>query len=126
MKHNFPRRFHGNRHNFFQGAARASARAAVLGAILALGACAYRQPAYGPTYSAPPANGVYHAVPNSQVGCTNGIMSDPNVDAVIGGALGGLAGNQFGAGTGKQAMTALGAVAGALAGHKVGSAYGPC
>lgn len=39
---------------------------------------------------------------------------------VIGGAAGGLLGNQFGKGSGNAAMTAAGAAGGALAGHEVG------
>lgn len=44
---------------------------------------------------------------------------------LIGGALGGLVGNQFGRGGGNAAMTALGAVAGAVAGNQVGTATAP-
>lgn len=121
--------------HYFNFATRTSAQLLLVAAALALTACAARQPYGQPAYSpqgysrqaSGPANGVYHAIPaNGQPGCTQGIMSDPNVDAVIGGALGGLLGNQMGEGKGKQAMTALGAVAGVVAGHKIGTAYGPC
>ena len=39
---------------------------------------------------------------------------------VIGGAAGGLLGNQFGKGSGNAAMTGVGAAGGALAGHEIG------
>ena len=39
--------------------------------------------------------------------------------AVIGGVLGGVVGNQFGHGTGRAAMTVLGAAGGAVAGNNV-------
>jgi uncharacterized protein YcfJ len=39
---------------------------------------------------------------------------------LIGGAAGGLLGNQFGKGSGNAAMTGVGAVGGAVAGHEVG------
>lgn len=47
------------------------------------------------------------------------------IGTVAGGALGGLAGNQFGKGKGKTAMTAAGAVGGAYAGHEVAKDHYP-
>ncbi len=41
------------------------------------------------------------------------------VGAVTGGVLGGVVGNQFGSGSGRTAMTVLGAVGGGVAGHEV-------
>lgn len=45
---------------------------------------------------------------------------------MVGGALGGLAGNQFGEGSGKDAMTALGAVVGAVEGNKLAARSNRC
>jgi uncharacterized protein YcfJ len=39
-------------------------------------------------------------------------------DAIVGGIIGGLIGNQFGGGSGKDAMTGLGAITGAIVGGK--------
>lgn len=45
--------------------------------------------------------------------------SDHLVGTIAGGAVGGVVGNQFGGGSGKTALTVLGAVGGALAGREV-------
>ena len=47
-------------------------------------------------------------------------LTNQNGGTLLGGAIGGLAGNQFGKGRGKTAATAFGAVLGAFAGNKVG------
>ncbi len=41
----------------------------------------------------------------------------------IGGAAGGLLGNQFGRGSGNAAMTAAGALGGAVVGHEIGKSH---
>ena len=60
------------------------------------------------------------AVAMAGSGCTNNPQTNKELQCaggVLGGAaLGGLIGNQFGAGKGKQAMTAVGAGAGAAVG----------
>jgi uncharacterized protein YcfJ len=43
----------------------------------------------------------------------------PVLGTLAGGAIGGLAGHQFGKGSGNTAMTAAGAAGGAVAGHKL-------
>lgn len=56
-------------------------------------------------------------------GCTNNPQTNKNLQCaggVLGGAaIGGVLGNQFGGGHGKQAMTAIGAGAGAAAGTQL-------
>lgn len=50
------------------------------------------------------------------------IEEEPNYGgALVGSAAGAVAGNQFGKGKGKKAMTFLGAIAGAMAGSQVGT-----
>lgn len=64
-------------------------------------------------------------VPAGKVGVVTAVREvnvkgDANgVGAVAGGVLGGLLGNQVGGGTGRTAMTVVGAVGGGLAGHEV-------
>jgi surface antigen len=73
-------------------------------AALSLGLAACQQP--GP-YGTGPAPG--------EIG-----MNKTTGGALVGAAAGGLLGNQFGSGSGKGAMTALGVVAGGLLGSQVG------
>src|ERR1700732_3821303 len=47
-------------------------------------------------------------------------MNKTTGGALVGAAAGGLLGNQFGSGSGKGAMTALGVIAGGLLGSQVG------
>lgn len=54
--------------------------------------------------------------PRGQYGCQGGNAA---AYTLVGGAVGGLVGNQFGQGSGKDAMTALGAVVGAVEGNKL-------
>jgi surface antigen len=73
---------------------------------VSLGACA--QPGSSPGYGGRAAPG--------EIG-----LNKTTGGALVGAGLGGLAGSQFGHGSGKLAMTALGVLAGGLAGSSVGS-----
>src|SRR4051812_31730571 len=79
---------------------------AAIALTLSLGACAQGQPGYGgPERAAPGEIGL-----NKTTGGT-----------LVGAGLGGLAGSQFGHGSGKLAMTAVGVLAGGFAGSQVGA-----
>jgi surface antigen len=78
---------------------------AVVALTTALGACA-QDGGYG--YG-------YNAAPPGQIG-----LNKTTGGALLGAGLGGLAGSQFGGGSGKMAMTALGVLAGGFLGSQVG------
>jgi outer membrane lipoprotein SlyB len=61
--------------------------------------------------------GVVVSVNQVQVPVQNN--SEPIIGTVAGGVVGGVVGNQFGGGSGKTALTVLGAVGGALAGREI-------
>lgn len=108
---------------------------AALVASALLGACAYPQsyPAYsqapaGPAYNPPPQYAQRGSVaPASYVGTIASIdlmrpearQASP-VGAIAGAVIGGLLGNQVGAGSGKAVATVAGVAGGALAGNEIG------
>lgn len=115
-------RYRLDRENFMNFTTRTLALMVAAGAFTQLAACAtYQQPYPQQGYAQVQQPGTY-PIYQAQPACANGMLSDPMVNAVVGGALGGLAGNQFGKGSGKSAMTALGAVAGVVAGQQVAQA----
>ncbi|TRM53703.1 glycine zipper 2TM domain-containing protein [Achromobacter sp. LC458] len=80
-------------------------------------ASAPRAPAPAPAQQACQSCGVVETIRQVQVpGKDN---SDHLVGTIGGGVVGGVVGNQFGGGSGKTALTVLGAVGGALAGREV-------
>jgi surface antigen len=89
------------------------------GALLVL---AVSLPLAAPT----PAQAQSHGCDRSAMGQVFSTSKENIIGSLGGAALGGLIGNQFGGGSGKGAMTALGVVGGALAGGYVGrSMAGP-
>jgi len=93
-----------------------SAISAALAAVLFAGCSQSGNP--NPQQAAAPASKVVcseQRVERKQEWGTGGIAG-----TAIGGAAGGLLGNQFGKGKGNTAMTAAGAVGGAVAGHEIG------
>lgn len=60
-----------------------------------------------------------HRVPPQQVAANRPACNDHNIVGTVGGALaGGLVGNQFGKGTGRNAATVVGAAGGAYLGNQ--------
>ncbi|MGN8157570.1 glycine zipper 2TM domain-containing protein [Salinisphaera sp. RV14] len=91
---------------------------ALIGAVLALAACATR--------NGPQVDPIFNAVPGGRYACANApdnrnvlvrSLTSPLGQAALGGALGGLVGNQFGSGTGQDIATGAGAAAGVAAGN---------
>ena len=80
-------------------------------------ASAPRAPAPAPAQQACQSCGVVETVRQVQVPVKDN--SDHLVGTIGGGVVGGVVGNQFGGGSGKTALTVLGAVGGALAGREV-------
>jgi len=80
-------------------------------------ASAPRAPAPAPTQQACQSCGVVETIRQVQVPVKDN--SDHLVGTIGGGVVGGVVGNQFGGGSGKTALTVLGAVGGALAGREV-------
>ncbi len=80
-------------------------------------AAAPRPAAPAPTQQACQSCGVVESVRQVQVPVKDN--SDHLVGTIGGGVVGGVVGNQFGGGSGKTALTVLGAVGGALAGREV-------
>lgn len=80
-------------------------------------AAAPRPAAPAPAQQACQSCGVVEAVRQVQVPVKDN--SDHLVGTIGGGVVGGVVGNQFGGGSGKTALTVLGAVGGALAGREV-------
>lgn len=75
------------------------------------------RPAPAPAQQACATCGVVEAIRQMQVPVKDN--SDHLVGTIAGGVAGGVVGNQFGGGSGKTALTVLGAVGGALAGREV-------
>lgn len=80
-------------------------------------ASAPRAPAPAPAQQACQSCGVVETIRQVQVPVKDN--SDHLVGTIGGGVVGGVVGNQFGGGSGKTALTVLGAVGGALAGREV-------
>lgn len=80
-------------------------------------ASAPRAPAPAPAQLACQSCGVVETIRQVQVPVKDN--SDHLVGTIGGGVVGGVVGNQFGGGSGKTALTVLGAVGGALAGREV-------
>jgi len=90
--------------------------AAMVGATLALGACA-PYPTYGPVSTVAP-QVQYGVVESIDLYRSDG--SGPiGVGALLGGIAGGVIGHQFGSGSGNTAATIAGAVGGAVVGNEV-------
>ncbi len=101
---------------------------ATLGVALAAGTAAAAPPAplFGNVISATPVT-VQASVPRQQCADEPGYVQRPTTGggAVVGGILGGLAGNAIWAGAGRALATGVGAIAGALAGNGVEAANTP-
>ena len=101
--------------------------AAVLG-LASLTACVTPVPVYTQTYPYQPTTAYQAPAPHVEYGrvanievvqSQTGAAAPSGAGAVVGALVGGVIGNQFGHGSGRAAMTALGAVGGGFAGNAV-------
>lgn len=88
---------------------------AALAAFLASGCSQPNAPSGQQQAAAPQVQCTKQRVVHKEEWGTGGVAG-----TLIGGAAGGLVGNQFGKGSGNSAMTAAGAAGGAIAGHEIG------